>query len=168
MWGALGSPLGVLGGLEVVDSPVDPEIDLKVKGFIPKNYIPDLNQRLEVYRRLQLVGSCEQGESLTKELSDRYGAIPEPVEKLMVLITIKILCRKIHIRKAHMVMSEARLDIEPSTPAAPEKIAALADHRVKFLSEFQLGIRVDRKGWRKDMHLIADYLKKIAEAARDA
>ena len=67
-----------------------------------------------------------------------------------------------------MVLGEARLDIEPSTPVAPEKIAALTDHRMKFISEFQLGIRADRKGWRKDMHLIADYLKKIAEAARDA
>ena len=152
----------------MVDSPVDPEIDLKVKGFIPKDYIPDLNQRLEIYRRLQLIGSCEQLESLAKELPDRYGTIPEPVEKLIVLITIKILCKKIHIRKAHMVMGEARLDIEPSTPVAPEKIAALTDYRVKFLSEFQLGIKVDRKGWKKDIHLITDYLKKIAEAAHDA
>ena len=157
-----------LKGEEVVDSPVEPEIDLKIKGFIPKNYIPDLNQRLEIYRRLQLIGSCEQLETMAKELSDRYGAIPEPVEKLMALVTIKILCRKIHIRKAYMVMGEARLDIEPSTPVAPEKIAALTDHRMKFLSEFQLGIRGDRKGWKKDMHLIADYLKKIAEAAHDA
>ena len=67
-----------------------------------------------------------------------------------------------------MVMGEARLDIEPSTPVAPEKIATLTDYRMKFLSEFQLGIRVDRRGWKKDMHLIADYLKKIAEGARDA
>jgi hypothetical protein len=67
-----------------------------------------------------------------------------------------------------MVMSEARLDIEPSTPVAPEKIAAIIDYRMKFLSEYQLGIRVDRKGWRKDMHLIADYLKKISEAACEA
>jgi transcription-repair coupling factor (superfamily II helicase) len=157
-----------LNGKEVVCSPVDPEIDLKVKGFIPKNYIPDLNQRLEIYRRLQLVGSCEQVESLIKELSDRYGAVPEPAEKLIVLLTIKILCKKIHIRKAHMALGEARLDIEPSTPVAPERIAALTDYRMKFLSEYQLGIRVDRKGWRKDMHLITDYLKKISEAARDA
>jgi hypothetical protein len=67
-----------------------------------------------------------------------------------------------------MVMSEARFDIEPSTPVAPEKIAALTDYRMKFLSEYQLGVRVDRKGWRKDMHLIADYLKKISEAACEA
>ncbi|KMP12497.1 hypothetical protein UR09_01155 [Candidatus Nitromaritima sp. SCGC AAA799-A02] len=151
-------------GEEVQDNPVEPEIDLQVKGFIPKNYIPELNQRLEIYRRLQLIDSSNECEALIKELTDRYGAIPEPVQKLMALLKVKILCRSIHIRKAFMVGSQARLDIEPTTPIVPEKIASLADERMKFLSEFRIGINVDRRGWKKDIQLINDYLKKITEA----
>ena len=74
-----------------------PEINLQVKGYIPTDYILDLNQRLEVYRRLQLFDSLDECAALENELTDRYGKFSEPVAKLLVLIVIKILCKKIHI-----------------------------------------------------------------------
>jgi hypothetical protein len=62
-----------------------------------------------------------------------------------------------------MVGSEARFDIESTTPIAPEKIAVIADKRIVFLSEFRMGIKLDRKGWKKDIQVLIDYLKKIAD-----
>ena len=67
-------------GEEVKSSLIDPEIDLQVKGHIPKNYIPDLNQRLDVYRRLQLLDTLEDCNEIERELIDRYGRLSESVE----------------------------------------------------------------------------------------
>lgn len=156
-----------LKGVEIQSNPVEPEVNLQVKGYIPKDYIPDLNQRLEVYRRLQLFDSMNECAELKKELNDRYGKFGEPVEKLILLVVVKILCRKIHINKAYMVGGEARFDIEQTTPISPEKVAAIADKRILFLSEFRLGIKLDRKGWAKDMAMIIDYLKKIVGTIDD-
>lgn len=146
------------------EARIEPEIELNVKGFIPKDYIPDLNQRLEVYRRLQLVDSLDERREIEGELQDRYGNIPEPTDKLLVLMDIRILCQKIHISKAFMVGAEARLTIESSTPVSPEKIAGLIDKRMRFLSEYQLGIRVDRTGWKNDLDTIRLCLLEIYES----
>jgi len=67
-----------------------------------------------------------------------------------------------------MVGNEARFDIEPTTPIVPGKIAVFADERIKFLSEFRIGIKLDRKGWKKDIQLLIDYLKKIVNTTDDA
>ncbi len=142
---------------------IEPEIDLTVKGFIPKDYIPDLNQRLEIYRRLQLVDSLEERESIEKEMLDRYGGLSEPAEKLLAMMDIRILCQKIHISKAVMVGREARLTIESATPVAPARIASLTDKKLRFLSESQVGITVKRKGWREDLNIIKNCLEKIYE-----
>ena len=75
---------------EKVERSTEPEINLMLKGFIPKNYIPDLNQRLEVYRRLYLINDREYLDSIKDELLDRYGGFPEAVEKFLVLLEIKI------------------------------------------------------------------------------
>ena len=155
-------------GQEVQSHPVEPEINLQVRGYIPKDYIPDLNQRLEVYRRLQLLDTLDETVVLKNELNDRYGTSPEPVEKLLLLIVIKVMCKKIHIKKVYMVGNEARFDIEPTTPIVPGKIAVFADERIKFLSEFRVGIKLDRKGWKKDIQLLIDYLKKIVNTTDDA
>ena len=117
-----------------VDIQIEPEIDLMVKGHIPTDYIEILNQRLEIYRRIQLINELDECQSLNGELQDRYGAIPEPVEKLMELLEIRVLCQKLHISKVKLKGHQAYLTVEPETPVTPQTIASLVDKRLKFLS----------------------------------
>ena len=156
-----------LKGEAIQNNSVESEISLQIKGYIPTDYIPDLNQRLEVYRRIQLFDSLEECAVLENELNDRYGKFPEPVAKLLSLIVIKILCRKTHIKKAYMVGREARFDIQLTTPIDPGKIAIIADKRFTFLSEFCIGIKLNRKSWKKDMKTIIDYLNRVSGAVCD-
>ncbi len=152
---------------EKVESLIQPEIDLMVKGHIPTDYIEILNQRLEIYRRIQLINDLEECQSLKGELIDRYGAIPEPVEKLMELLEIRVLCQKLHISSAKLKGHQAYLNVETGTPVAPQKIASLVDKRLKFLSEYQLSITIDRKGWKQDTKTIKHYLKALLNSSRD-
>ena len=66
-----------------------------------------------------------------------------------------------------MVGSEAHFNIEPTTPLSPEKTAIITDKRFMLLSEFRIGIKLDRKGWKSDMRMIIDYLKKTSGAVDD-
>ena len=152
---------------EKVDTKIEPEIDFMVKGFIPKDYIENLNQRLEVYRRIQMATGLEESQSLRGELLDRYGNLPEPVEKLLQLLDIRVLCQKLHISKARLKGSEAYLTVEPTTPMRPETIASLSDDRLKFLSEYQISIRIDRKGWKADIEKVKFYLQALLGLKRD-
>jgi len=49
----------------------------------------------------------------------------------------------------------------PSTPVRPESLAVILDERLKMLSEFQIGILLDRKGWKEDLKVVSKYLQKL-------
>jgi len=149
---------------EKIEAPVETEMDFQVRGFIPKNYIPELNQRLEIYRRIQLIREPGEGRQMERELTDRYGALPEPALKLLALVEFKTLFRKLHITRAVMKGGRVFLNIDPSTPLAPEKITPLLDGSLTFVSEFQLGIKVPQKGWKADLDAVKHYLQRIMES----
>ena len=147
---------------EKIESRIETELDLMVKGFIPKDYVPDLNQRLDFYRRIQVASEQEEGISIGSELLDRYGQHPEPVAKLLALLEIRIYSQQIHISKIELKQNQASLHLLPSTPINPEKLTTIFDERLSIDSEYKISIRVDRKGWKSDLKLIGGYLKKLA------
>ncbi len=149
---------------EKIESRVETELDLMVKGFIPKDYVPDLNQRLDFYRRIQVASEQEESLSISSELVDRYGQHPEPVAKLLALLEIRIYCQQIHVSKVELKQDQARLHLLPSTPINPEKLTSLFDERLSINSEYKISIRVDRKGWKSDLKLIGSYLKKLTSS----
>ena len=146
---------------EKVDPRIEVEIDLLVKGFIPNEYVPDLNQRLDLYRRIQLAGDINECMALSREMIDRFGSYPESVEKLVALLEIRMFCQKLHINKVYMKNGKVFLTLLPSTPVRPESLATILDERLKMLSEFQIGIHLDRKGWKTDLKLVSEYLQKL-------
>jgi transcription-repair coupling factor (superfamily II helicase) len=150
-----------LKGEEVQSQFIEPEIDLRIKGYIPKSYIPDLNQRLEIYRRLQLIDTVEDCNSIESELMDRYGRPSENVEKLLLLVKIKTICRKLHIFKVYIKDNHAHFNVNSTTPITPEKISGKQDLEVIFVSEFCLGLKLKFKNWKKDILFINYWLNRI-------
>lgn len=146
---------------EKVEPSIEVEIDLLVKGFIPNEYVPDLNQRLDLYRRIQLARDVNECMALSGEMVDRFGPHPESVEKLLALLEIRVFCQQLHINQVHMKKGKVLLNLLPSTPVEPESLTAILDERLKMLSEFQIGILLDRKGWKTDLKTISTYLTKL-------
>ncbi len=144
-----------------VESKIEPEINLEIKGYIPKDYVSDLNQRLEIYRRLQLLDAFEELESLKVELTDRYGQFPEEVEKLLVLLEIKLYCQKLDIIKIQLRQNEITLTLDSSTRLSTHKFMEILDSRMRLISEYQLVLKSKSKGWKEDAGLVGDYLKKL-------
>jgi transcription-repair coupling factor (superfamily II helicase) len=88
-----------------LEGPVDedahwaPQINLGVPVLIPEDYVPDLDVRLGLYRRLsQLHGKVEL-EGFAAELIDRFGKLPREVNILLTVVRIKEECRKAGIAK---------------------------------------------------------------------
>ncbi|MBT5471208.1 MAG: transcription-repair coupling factor [Nitrospina sp.] len=149
---------------EKVESRIDTEIDLMIKGFIPNEYVPDLNQRLDFYRRIQLAGDRNECMELSGEMTDRFGPHPEPVEKLLLLLEIRVLCQLLHISNVKMKKNDVFLTLLPSTLVSPENLTGILDERLRMLSEFQIGIHLDRKGWRADLKVVSGYLQKLSQS----
>jgi len=81
---------------QVVTTPEEPKdvrIDLPVDAHLPPDYIASDRLRLEGYRRLAAAGSDGEVAAVVEELTDRYGPLPEPAERLVAVARLRLLCR---------------------------------------------------------------------------
>ncbi|WP_204800614.1 transcription-repair coupling factor [Mycobacterium riyadhense] len=75
------------------EEPKDVRIDLPVDAHLPPDYIASDRLRLEGYRRLAAAGSDTEVAAVVEELTDRYGALPEPARRLVAVARLRLLCR---------------------------------------------------------------------------
>jgi len=76
-----------------------PQITLGTAVMIPESYIPDLQLRMTLYRRLADLTDAREIDAFGAELIDRFGPLPTEVEHLLKVVFIKALCRKANIEK---------------------------------------------------------------------
>jgi transcription-repair coupling factor (superfamily II helicase) len=73
-------------------SPVT--VDLPLNVGIPKDYVPDRDTRLRLYRRLADTQTISDVDELVAEFNDRFGPLPELLTNLLFQLKIKILAKK--------------------------------------------------------------------------
>ncbi|MET0574483.1 MAG: TRCF domain-containing protein, partial [Mesorhizobium sp.] len=84
---------------EVADSGWSPQIAIGTAVMIPEGYVPDLQLRLALYRRLGELETPEEIDAFGAEMIDRFGSLPQEVEHLLKIVYIKALCRKANVEK---------------------------------------------------------------------
>lgn len=80
--------------LTAEDARREPEIKAPFPAFLSEEYIPDVHQRLSLYRRFSAANEDTEVDALEEELRDRYGELPSEAQNLMWLIRIKILLKR--------------------------------------------------------------------------
>ena len=81
------------------DTDWTPNIGLGLPVLIPETYVRDLPVRLGLYRRIGALGSDAETEAMAAELVDRFGKLPEEVENLLQVMTLKRLCREAGVER---------------------------------------------------------------------
>jgi transcription-repair coupling factor (superfamily II helicase) len=76
-----------------------PNISLGLPVLIPETYVADLPVRLGLYRRIGALASDAETEAMAAELTDRFGALPEEVENLLQVVSLKRACREAGVEK---------------------------------------------------------------------
>ncbi|MBP5582318.1 MAG: transcription-repair coupling factor, partial [Ruminococcus sp.] len=74
-------------------------VDIQIDAHIPEKYIPSLNQRIDMYRKIMLVNEDSDKSDLIDELIDRYG---DPPKSVVGLIDVSLLRNK----AAHLGITE--------------------------------------------------------------
>jgi transcription-repair coupling factor (superfamily II helicase) len=87
------------GDADASDGSWSPQITVGTAVMIPEAYVPDLQLRLGLYRRLAELESPEEIDGFGAELIDRFGPMPEEVDHLLKIVFIKSLCRKANVEK---------------------------------------------------------------------
>jgi transcription-repair coupling factor (superfamily II helicase) len=87
------------GGLEKRAEPFSPQISVDAPILIPDAYVPDLDLRMGLYRRMNELETPADIDPFAAELIDRFGTLPEETANLLKVIEIKMNCRKAMVAK---------------------------------------------------------------------
>ena len=78
---------------------LSPQITVDAPILIPEDYVPDLDLRMSLYRRINDLEEADRIEAFGAELIDRFGPLPDATENLLTLMAIKLNARAAHIAK---------------------------------------------------------------------
>ncbi len=70
--------------------PEPVRLDVNVDAFVPADYVPYEQAKIEVHRRVASALEVADVERLREELEDRFGPVPEPLENLLALQRARI------------------------------------------------------------------------------
>src|SRR2546429_8739165 len=125
----LAEPVRELGG-EPAAASVEPVISVAEEGFVPEDYVPEVNQRLAFYKRLAGATDDAEVEDIRAELIDRFGALPEPARRLLDIVRIRVAARALHIEKIEAGEGRALITFAATTRLEPARLVpAIHDSR---------------------------------------
>ena len=87
------------GVSEVSAREYSPQINVEAPIRIPEAYVPDLDLRMGLYRRLGELEDRQAVDEFAAEMIDRFGPLPEETKNLLTIVETKTNCRKACIAK---------------------------------------------------------------------
>lgn len=140
---------------------VKSEINLRVDIRIPESYLPQINLRLNLYKRVSSIDNLDEVEKIREEVKDRIGPLPKSVENLLRYGAVKHVAQKIKLKAIDRIGNRLILKFFPSSladlsglnrllkkypgtltpqgvltlPLSPETDAAVMDETLSILKE---------------------------------
>jgi len=143
-----------------------PQINTGAAVLIPEAYVPDLNVRLALYRRLSEAERPEDREALAAELIDRFGPLPPEADQLLKVVAIKGLCRQANVAKIDVGPKGAVVAFREDRFSNPAGLVALVQKNQAFW-RLRPDAKVVVKGeWDKPDQRLAAAERILAQLAR--
>jgi len=101
------------------------ELNLKIDIRVPEDYLPQVNLRLNLYKRLSSLEDLDSIEKIRAEVLDRFGDIPASVENLLRYGAIKFLSQKLRIESLDRTGQRLVFKFFPSTGIDPGRLPSL-------------------------------------------
>ncbi len=80
---------------------IDAEIHLPGEAYLPRDYVPDMRLRIDLYRRLARIAGFDQLREFRDELIDRFGPPPPPVERMLSRMELRLDAARWQISQIH-------------------------------------------------------------------
>ncbi len=99
------------GKLPDYDKPLaqGTDVDLGVPALLPEDYVPDVHQRLILYKRISHAPDSEALRDLKIELIDRFGLLPVQTERLFDVMRLRQRCETLGVERLELNPGGARL-----------------------------------------------------------
>ncbi len=156
---------GVTNIEEMESDDWSPQINVGASVLIPETYVEDLGVRMSLYRRLTDLDEKQEIEGFAAELIDRFGALPEEVENLLEILTVKQYCKKAGVSHIDAGPKGAVIAFHKNAPPNVEGLMQWIGRKAGTVK-----IRPDQKisvirSWDKPMRRIKGVQTIVAELA---
>ncbi len=151
-------------------------MDLEADAYIPESYIRNEVQKLDMYKRIALLQSEEELSELQDELIDRFGDIPQSVNRLLEIALLKTLAHEVYVAQVVWHGEKVRLVFYPKARLIPQRIPALMkryEGRLQFTAEGTPEFRYDllalrgKKSVRSDVRAVLKELKELLKTMKE-
>jgi transcription-repair coupling factor (superfamily II helicase) len=141
-------------------------LDLPLTAHIPHSYVPDLNLRLALYQRLASAEDESEVEEAAREMADRFGALPPPVQNLLFAVQLRLLARRAGVQSIQTEDGQIVVRLAEGTHLPREELRRRAPPEV-WVGQTQVRLDRDRLGesWRE---VLAGTLLTVAGAALES
>jgi transcription-repair coupling factor (superfamily II helicase) len=114
------------------DTPADVSLDLP--SYLPDDFVPSQEAKLDVYRRLTATSDIGGIEELRRELRDRFGPLPPPADNLFMVSLLRALGGRLGIEGILVHGEEARITFRDTAMPRLKGLQA-AFHEVQFRAD---------------------------------
>ncbi|OJT00811.1 transcription-repair coupling factor [Marinobacter nauticus] len=131
------------------------EMNLRIPALIPDDYLPDVHNRLMLYKRIASVQSEDELKELQVEMIDRFGLLPEPAKNLINQTRLRLKAEALGIGKVDAGKEWVRLEFGATTPVDPlvlvKKVQSAPDtYRLEGANSFRFRLNDDSTSGKLD------------------
>ena len=140
------------------------EINLHVPALLPSDYVPDVHQRLSLYKKLATADSLETILALQEELVDRFGRLPAAARALIDTHRLRLDAERIGVRRIDAGADAILLQFIAQPPIELSRIVGLIkrDHRVRLAGQDRLRVEPTGPDWEQRLQLLRTVFKELA------
>ena len=114
---------------EDLEDDVRATVNLKVDFRLDESYVPDMNQRLMIYRQIAGARSEDEIGRIVDEVRDRYGPTPAQVLNLADFGRIRVLADSLGVETIDRADSSVAIKFRPKAKVDPMHIIGLVQER---------------------------------------
>ena len=104
------------------------EVNMHLPALIPDGYLPDVNMRLTLYKRLSNCQTKEHLHELQVEMIDRFGLLPDEVKALFQLAELRQFGEQLGLKKIEAGPNGGRLQFTENTAVEPMTIVSMVQN----------------------------------------
>jgi transcription-repair coupling factor (superfamily II helicase) len=75
------------------------EVEMRMPALLPEDFIPDVNTRLSLYKRIASAKTEGELDELRVELIDRFGTLPDAARNLLQIAVLRLKAKELGIRR---------------------------------------------------------------------
>ncbi|HZA35581.1 MAG TPA: transcription-repair coupling factor [Vicinamibacterales bacterium] len=131
---------------EEIEDDARAAVNLRVDLKVDETYIPDMNQRLMIYRQMASARREEDLERTLADVRDRYGPLPPSVLNLADYGRIRIMADRLGVEAVDREGQVVVFRFRPQAKLDPQRLVSLVNKRSDVTLVPPAGLRLDLRG----------------------